>query len=97
MAAPKHSRAPWRVNPDFDEGGELPHVYVLQNARHASIKTACANARLIAAAPDLLNALKAAKVWMRRNADGLGSDFPHELAATIDGVIAKSSSRGVRR
>lgn len=56
-----------------------------------SIDVRDADASLIAAAPDLLEALKEARHWLTEAADWNGTDYVHyPFSKTIDAAIAKA-------
>ena len=88
MSAPKHTPGPWAVsgreiNGPIDTGvivARIPEWGILADAPDPGR----ANARLIAAAPDLLAALEAvAEFWA-------GGDVPAELDAQMRAALAKA-------
>jgi hypothetical protein len=90
MSNAKHTAGPWRYNPDsgrVEAGREI----LIANIRAHTFDVGIANARLIAAAPELLEALE-----MVRDADedchkdGL-STIPVIARAKIDAAIAKAA------
>ncbi len=80
----------WLIHQKTNEidGGFFCEVAPLHTTREAK-DTAIANARLIAAAPDLLQACKAF-LTLFRDSDMRPEDECHELAATIRAAIAKA-------
>jgi hypothetical protein len=82
-----HTPGPWEDLSD----GHWASVRTTHHAGHAidcnhSGKNAaedCANARLIAAAPDLLAALKAARDWDTLAADGISDPVLSQITAAI--------------
>jgi hypothetical protein len=96
----KHSPAPWKYeslrgwpgDSIYDKNGE-PIVYELATPNGDG----SANGRLIAAAPDLLEALKQARGFIRLFTDGNGFTIPHDIRANpvklwnmMDAVIARA-------
>lgn len=83
MSKPKHTHGPWKVDDTWglivsNDGAEIA-------ACHSGI---AANARLIAAAPDLLAALHAAAVILRTTAPG------HNVTLVqVEAAIAKAEGR----
>jgi hypothetical protein len=94
----KHTKGPWGVNPvnaqvdAFATGEPLPICQLLWPTDERSEAETFANARLIAAAPDLLAELE----WVRkgleqlRHMKGLRSSS-EALIARIDAVIARAT------
>jgi len=66
------------INPDGSRGGETPNLVIV-----VSPADAVANARLVAAAPDLLEACQVFAEWLRREDVGFGGsrDTPEGEAA----------------
>lgn len=79
----KHTPGPWKIYPparDYDEGGEYRNLYGPDYQWVADIRSNCkeeeANARLIAAAPELLVALKRLEASTEhRNGDCYSDDY----------------------
>lgn len=101
----KHTRGPWEIKPEeFDRnydrirGGRLGCRYKIanvclpefQNPDSQEIEESRANARLIAAAPDLLEALKIT----RDRLIFLGLSKHSEAVKTCDAAIAKAEGGG---
>lgn len=88
-----HTPGPWKA--EYSEGDEwdvlagesLPIAYISGWAC-SSVE---ANARLIAAAPDLLAALKAARVFVAQRAGY--SDVADQTLVDVDAAIAKAEGR----
>ena len=72
----KHTPGPWRKNGSFNVECEPGLFFLLQN-NTASVKAQelRANARLIAAAPDLLEACKSARDYLER-VDWAADEYP---------------------
>lgn len=95
----KHTRGPWLVEmPDRDHWcsgasiiGDLPNDYIVADVRnHLSVKDqAEANAHLIAAAPEMLDALKGAEDALRVD----GYDKNNLVRAAVLAAIAKAEGR----
>jgi hypothetical protein len=87
----EHTKGLWAVNPvlaqvdAFDEGQPLPICQLLWPTDQRSEPETFANARLIAAAPDLLEACEAARLWLA----GWASASPY--IETLDAAIAKAT------
>ena len=65
MGQHKHTPAPWRASPsDAPEQGVYGCGYRVAQMTGGEIGRDAANARLIAAAPDLLAALEMALIWL---------------------------------
>lgn len=73
----QHTPGPWNLHPKFgkpvvgidvQDGGPL--IPIAEEVQGYDMQQARANARLIAAAPDLLDALLAEQEWRAREADG---------------------------
>jgi hypothetical protein len=99
----KHTQGPWAVN-EFCASGEVseyhifiePNIAVIERKVKGSDQCDMADAQLLAAAPDLLEALKEARtglVWyqMRHPESVDGSD--DEAITRIDAAIAKAEGR----
>ncbi len=101
--APAHTPGPWEVIPA--RGNMLPHLMGGDHCRiallddcHAAESEREANARLIAAAPDLLQALKIAEYWLlQRNAWHTLQfhDSKRKAADQIIATLAKATGRPV--
>lgn len=92
-----HTPGPWRVaigsrleirGPRDEIGWPVPVVY---NAGLHTDETAQANARLIAAAPDLLAALEALTDWGREHTSPRDDNSPHLLLIAAMEAIAKAT------
>jgi len=110
MAHNQHTPGPWAFDPDDftevfnpDSGAMICKVLeaddfpCLEEGTHGDVQDEClANARLIAAAPDMLEALKAAKetirVWHGPNAWDIYDRSSPEMKA-INEAIAKAEGR----
>jgi len=92
----QHTPGPWKITSlefiDDSLGGGIARVYSRQTR---SLEELEANARLIAAAPEMLEALKdQEKFWVMREAElGLLSTKANELLARIRAAIAKAEGR----
>lgn len=101
----KHTPGPWKLHPDypnqvFDSHADAPNVrYNLNNlicdcatlGDPDKSKAQIANARLIAAAPELLQACKMALSLIGTDAESAnGCPRPEELAIDLRAVIAKA-------
>ena len=71
------------------DGWAVADVKVYHN-RHNGYGETQANARLIAAAPDLLDALEAVKAW---DVSNLALDIPLEIRKQMQAAIAKAEGR----
>lgn len=97
MSAPKHTPGPWHVNMI---GGREPQIWAGRNLCVAKVNMGLpahhdANARLAAAAPEMLEALKAARMIVE---DSVGHDLYvaghiDSLLAKIDAALAKAEGR----
>ena len=93
MSKPKHTPGPWFVSTDTEETEPMIHDFkgnILFHSYFGGFK-AEANARLIAAAPELLRELKAAIFYI----ETYGGDVTANFAAggnlkIVKGVIAKA-------
>jgi hypothetical protein len=90
VSEPKYTPGPWR----FDvfglitqEGSDL-HIAQLHNKREEDFPSREANGNLIAAAPELLNALK----WSVNHAEECLGDYPELLDIAI-ALIAKAEGK----
>lgn len=86
----QHTRGPWHVQSSVDEFGW--ENYVLDNGEQHSLEERYANASLIAAAPELLAALKALlsvlpENWGDAIREGVVPAF-HSVAADVDDAFA---------
>lgn len=98
----KHTPGEWKITPDFDyirapvdafgyTGGQViccmynPLDFAGCDPRVLELKSA--NARLIAAAPDLLNALELVKAW---DIENLALDIPQEIRAKMQAAMMKA-------
>jgi len=103
----KHTPGPWKITAGYDRStisggmGESGHPHVVAEVRHPTafrIDEGPANARLIAASPEMLEALKDAKTTidaMLSAIDDANDAWPsdnqkkwHEFCATFDKVAA---------
>jgi len=93
----KHTPGPWRVaygnrleirGPRDEIGWPVPVVY---NAGLHTDETDQANARLIAAAPELLAALQALTDWGREHTSPRDDNSPHLLLIAAMEVITKAT------
>lgn len=89
-----HTPGPWQVNPDIPHlvGNGTAEVANLYWGELISGMEMRANARLIAAAPELLEALKAVIEWDDDCPFMLGEGFG-ELRERIETAIAKAEGR----
>ena len=91
-----HTPGPWAVTPDsFVMAGSRPSIGVARVITHA--KEFVANARLIAAAPDLLEAAKLTALHFERmnlhpDVNFMGDD-EHEAWGALNRAIAKAEGR----
>lgn len=83
MSEQKHTSGPWEVAPGNDVTG-YPYFYINGMSRSVELGELVANARLIAAAPEMLEALKE----IVHNWDG----EPEDMAAA-NAAIAKATGR----
>ena len=93
----KHTPGPWEYEKtaSHTNGREYFIVYHQENGVVADmpynhIKNAEANARLIAAAPELLEACKYVVKWHRENDSGEGELYGLDFVTTCIGVIRKA-------
>lgn len=91
MSAAKHTPGPWSVNDRRDSGVMNNGVYVMADRNFVRVfnewgddEMQLANARLIAAAPELLEALKAA-------VDEVDGTFPFAFLEAARSAIAKAT------
>lgn len=105
MSETKHTPGPWYIDPDkptmvldgpLKTAGEIVAQCgasaKLGIAMHISIASSQANARLIAAAPELLEALKEARRWMYGipAENGATCETKSEMVDMMDAAIAKA-------
>ena len=106
-----HTPGPWsvsngnliRVNANGFHGACVCGVHKIGKFNGATEDVALANARLIAAAPDLLDALKKARQFIAngielgfiRMPDASTPDSAHETLTLIRSVIAKAEARSL--
>ena len=105
MSGTKHTPGPWYVDPDnptmiLDAPLATAKEIVAQCgvsaklgiARHISIASSQANARLIATAPELLEALKEARRWMSGipAENGATCETKAQMSDMVDAAIAKA-------
>ena len=93
----EHSLGPWKAMPDKGnpkrfqvrgpEDGNPTARFVCENARMA-------NARLIAAAPELLDALRGLADWCREHTSPLQPNTPHSLLVKAIEAIGRAEGRG---
>lgn len=101
----KHTPGPWSESETRDGyimGGEGDDRYTIANTlvrsgypsqalrNHAEMK---ANAQLIAAAPELLEALKALTEWGRTHTSPRDQNSPHNLLIAACAAITKAEGR----
>ena len=89
----KHTPAPWKVVPSLNEIVNADHGLLRYDIRAdytliGALYENEADARLIAAAPDLLQALKTIYVWAD---SGTGMKDFDDIATLADEVIAKAT------
>lgn len=94
----KHTPGPWKVIDRALNGGEGVSIeaengYTEVCKVNKSYHSRTANARLIAAAPELLEALKEAENWLAEYEDGPDSGL-QGLLAQARAAIAKAEGRG---
>lgn len=96
----KHTPGPWTVNPHFNHGAEVRSLASVAWCSVASthgasgsqvidVAEARANARLIAAAPDLLEALEAAHGYLVM----MGTDHADHIRGVCRAAIAKAKGK----
>lgn len=89
----KHTPGPWTMHPRFSDGAEVRSIaqvawcgaaaaYGESGNQNIDAAEACANARLIAAAPDLLAVCEGLVAWWK--ADGISGN------ATLDALSDKA-------
>ena len=87
-----HSPSPWKAGKKpqgvYDSNGEV--ICSFMHLHGEGQKNAEANARLIAAAPELLEALKGAQQAFKGMPDDIAQEYPAERQA-IDLAIAKAT------
>jgi hypothetical protein len=86
----QHTPGPWVIDPNDNLIVMAEDVRVVADCAHALAMGAMeaeSNARLIAAAPELLEALKAVEDWDDNEQDGL----PRRLTASVKAAIAKAT------
>jgi hypothetical protein len=96
----KHTPGPWELSDHFtvyklNEDRRRANIFwatVYAGNQHGTVKTerseVAANARLIAAAPDLLEALQAVREWAEGSAENYTGDHP---VAKARAAIAKAT------
>lgn len=88
-----HTPGPWMWNRIRNErtlvGGDAVGTYVLRIDRGSmgAISLSSADERLIAAAPDLLEACEAAQDWLT---DGIAEGYPDSLRDKIEAAVARA-------
>jgi hypothetical protein len=98
----KHTPGPWQVNhwdhlqvcDSSDERGCAPIAHIVKTGEPKPRAEDIANARLIAAAPDLLEALKGAAFLLEAvspSAERVGCDAYKYEAAKLRALIAKAT------
>ena len=90
----KHTKGPWRTEEGMDDDTwtDVKHnADTIAMCHGYDYRTRTANARLIASAPDLLEALKSAMKWMddRREL----AEYVPEIATALN-AIAKAEGKG---
>lgn len=68
----KHTKGPWKVNPDF------MHAFAVESANKTICTVDAENAILIAAAPEMLEALETIESWLDATAKNLGITVLHD-------------------
>lgn len=99
----EHTRGPWRYEAETKTIRSVPANYWLASMDSwDGAVDSVANARLIAAAPELLEALKEARQYAELKLEGFRREYseqhaivqtPLRLIATIDSAIAKAEGR----
>ena len=96
----KHSPGPWIVDPDDPLSIVCPALStptlweeVAECSDETGRERALADARLIAAAPDLLSALKAVQPEMRREHDAGDGHFSTAEVEAVEAAIAKAEGK----
>ena len=89
----KHTKGPWRISDDHfivaDKGEKYQNICRLNGMdRHEASE---ANAMLIAASPDLLEALKRYVEWQEGKFDAI--DIEAEILAPAKAAIAKAEGK----
>lgn len=101
MSNPKHTPGPWKVESRTTQGQFVTETHIVaEDGSHIAEVSPCEiepNARLIAAAPELLEALRPLQVWAehaRREARAYGregeADYMGELADNARAAVAKA-------
>jgi len=106
MSAPKFTPGPWRVGPSHEEGSceYIDHgiytagsVAVLYSTEDGSHETRRANAALIAAAPELYEALREVKSALEDHLlvqpNSAFADAGRDLVSKINAALAKAECR----
>ncbi len=102
-----HTKGPWFVEIEADPDGDVPRVFVCHSGTECDVTTVCnlepsrfaslelreANARLISAAPDLLDALKEAADMLARIATGQDWGAIEQMEQDARAAIAKAEGR----
>ena len=91
MMVAQHTPGPWLVLPDDDIPGHREADRVKIGSRDYDVGSS-ANARLVAAAPDLLAALKLfrTKVYNAALCSGMDHEWATEACSLADAAIAKA-------
>lgn len=96
MSEVKHTPGPWHVGPHYKSDVESRQGRICECGPFGS-EQAEANARLIAAAPELLDALKALAIDANRLCDrNLGGTYEEDCRRALEvagAVIAKAEAR----
>jgi hypothetical protein len=92
-----HTPGPWKIDgrgyrPDTKNGGEFVPIHAERGGWIADVREPDANARLIAATPDLLAALKLALRWIDPDASPVPLSN-REVCNRIRAAIAKAEGR----
>lgn len=89
-----HTPGPWSVPKYFGYGTICAEKeQVIARISAVGVRATAANARLIAAAPDLLAALKALTEWGREHTSPRDENSPHSLLIAAVAAIAKAEGR----
>ena len=84
----QHTPGPWRVTTAKVMAGNGRAICLIENRKlHEGFQESSANARIIAAAPDLLAALEVVREYMDHAAD----QFSYEDIVQIRAAIAKAT------
>lgn len=93
-----HTPGPWTIGQNTPDGGRtvvdahgraVTFTPVYLGSAAPDIATAAANARLIAAAPDMLAAMHQITGWMRDHTSPRDANTPHAMLVDACAIIAK--------